>query len=446
MKKKTILMLYGEQFRFIGTIGAHLEAFKAYSQHDVLQLDSIALSAIDLDLNGFDCIVLHYSLIVSQPRHIKEDVRQELREYKGPKLLFIQDEMRWVDATSAAIRDLDITTVFTVVNKDVIRKIYRDPWMNKVRFEQTLTGFVPEDLTKIAVPTYQDRRIDVSYRARRLPGWCGAFGQEKWIIGARFADEAVDFGLKCDISTTERDRIYGEKWVEFVANSKATLGTESGSSFIDFSGNVAPAVDAFEAAHPKASFDEVRDGFLEGRDGEIVIHVISPRCFEAAALRTLMIMYEGEYSGALTANRHYVALKRDHSNMEDVVAVLRDPKRAGRIINQAYEEVACSGAWTFAAFIRHFDNVVSEECAKNSQVPNVVLERDEAVALELRSKELAAVRIRWTQIAMKLQTLEGKALRLIEDMLPGFVGRPILHIEQQIMTWLKSQLRRILLD
>src|SRR3546814_13589577 len=105
--------------------------------------------------------------------------------------------------------------------------------MDRVRFEQTLTGFVPEDLTKVAVPAYQDRSIDVSYRARRLPGWCGTFGQEKWLIGARFAGDAASYGLKCDISTTERDRIYGQKWIELIANSTATLGTESGASFID---------------------------------------------------------------------------------------------------------------------------------------------------------------------------------------------------------------------
>ncbi|MFZ2102302.1 MAG: hypothetical protein WAU86_17230, partial [Oricola sp.] len=324
--------------------------------------------------------------------------------------------------------------------------VYRAPWLDHVRFEQTLTGFVPEELTRLPVPAYQDRPIDVSYRARKLPGWCGAFGQEKWIIGARFSADAESYGLKCDISTAEQDRIYGQKWVEFVANSKAMLGTESGASFIDFSGNIAPAVDQFEATNPNASFEEVRDRFLEERDGEIVIHVISPRCFEAAALRTLMIMYEGEYSGALSANRHYVPLKRDHSNMEEVVAVLRDSKRAGRIIDQAYEEVACSGEWTFAAFIRHFDRVVLEECGKSSQRPSLALGGDEVVALELRSRTLAAHHRRRLQLAMRLQALAGRAFRFLESMLPGFIGQPILRLGRQVMRRVKPHLRRILLD
>ena len=444
--KNTVLMLYGERFRFIGTVGAHLEAFKGYSQHDVVQLDAIGVSALNLDFTRFDCVVLHYSLIASRPSYIRDDVRQQLRDFKGPKILFIQDEMRWVDATSATIRDLGITTVFTVVNKEVIRKIYRDPWLDRVRFEQTLTGFVPGQLTKLSVPAYQDRPVDVSYRARKLPAWCGAFGQEKWIIGARFAADAESYGLKCDISTAEQERIYGHKWVEFVANSKAMLGTESGASFVDFSGNIAPAVDQFEAANPSASFEEVRDRFLEGRDGEIVIHVISPRCFEAAALRTLMVMYEGEYSGALSASRHYVPLQRDHSNMDEVVAVLRDPKRAGRIIDQAYEEVACSDKWTFATFVRHFDQVVLEECSTSSQRASLILNRDEVVVLELRSRELAARDSRRIQLAIRMQALAGRAFRFLDSMLPGFIGRPILGLGRQVMRRVRPHLRRALLD
>lgn len=443
--RKTVLMLHGEQFRFIGTVGAHLDAFKTHSQHNFVQLDSISASDIGLDFARFDCIVLHYSTIISRASYIRDDVRQKLREFKGAKILLIQDEMRWVDATSAAIRDLGITTVFTVVNQDVIRKIYRDPWMDQVRFEQTLTGFVSEELTKLEVPAYENRPVDVAYRARKLPGWCGTFGQEKWRIGARFANDATAYGLKCDISTSERDRIYGKKWIEFVANAKATLGTESGASFVDYSGDVAPAVDDFEAANPNTSFEDIRDRFLEGRDGETVIHVISPRCFEAAALRTLMIMYEGDYSGALVANRHYVVLKRDHSNMDEVVAVLRDPERAGRIIDQAYEEVACSGAWTFAAFIRHFDRVVSEECAKNRQSSGAALESCEVAALERRSQELAALRKRRVQIAVRLQSLEGAVYRFLEGKLPGFIGRPLLELGRWVKRWLKPRLRRLLL-
>ena len=83
---------------------------------------------------------------------------------------------------------------------------------------------------------------------------------------------------------SEASRIYGRKWIEFLANSKAVLGTESGASFVDFTGEVSTAAEDYEKRHPDASFETINKLFLDGRDGEVTINVISPRCFEAAGL------------------------------------------------------------------------------------------------------------------------------------------------------------------
>src|SRR3546814_363580 len=122
------------------------------------------------------------------------------------------------------------------------------------------------------------------------------------------------------------------------------------------------------------------------------------------------------------------------------------PERAGRIIDRAYREVACSGEWTFAAFIRHFDRVVSEECAKSNQQPSIALDRGESAAWELRSKKLAAHHKRRLQIAMRMQAFAGIILRFLEGMLPEFIGQPLLRLGRQVARWLKPRLRRILLD
>ena len=292
--------------------------------------------------------------------YLTDTFYESISQHRGPKILFIQDEFRWVDQTMAVAERLGISVIFTVVNRDVVRRIYHRPYFSKVRFEHTLTGFVPEGLVHRKVPHYSNRKLDVSYRARKLPGWCGSFALQKWQIGERFLQDAPRFKLRTDIAISEASRLYGEAWINLLSNSRATLGTESGASFVDFSGHVLPAVDAFEAQNPDASFDVVRDRFLEGRDGDIVIHVISPRCFEAASLRTLMILYPGEYSGVLKPGRHYVELAPDHSNMAEIVEIIRDPDRAGETIANAYEEIAKSPHWTFRTFIEHFDRVADD--------------------------------------------------------------------------------------
>jgi hypothetical protein len=71
-------------------------------------------------------------------------------------------------------------------------------------------------------------------------------------------------------------------------------------------------------------------------------------------------MYEGEYSGRMQPWRHYVPLKKDHSNHAEVVAVLKDPMRASEMVETAYREVACNQRNTFRAFVFQFDEVIAK--------------------------------------------------------------------------------------
>jgi hypothetical protein len=139
------------------------------------------------------------------------------------------------------------------------------------------------------------------------------------------------------------------------------LGTDSGASVCDFSGELRARVEAAVDRDKEIEFETVYREILKEFDGQIVIHVVSPRMFEAAALRTLMINYPGEYSGCLIPWRHYVPLAKDHSNIAEVVAIIRDPGKAKEIIDAAYHEVACDSKYSFRSMAEQFDRVVAEE-------------------------------------------------------------------------------------
>ena len=436
IKKKKILLLCAFSARHIGTIEDHISSFSKYSSFDVIIVDSATVLGLNIDPFLFDAIVFHYSIVISMESYIHRRLAARLAEYRGPKILFIQDEYRWVDKTMAAAEHLGISVIFTVANSDVVRRIYHHPYFDKVRFEGTLTGYVPEELARREVPKYSDRKLDVSYRARKLPGWCGSFALRKWQIGERFLRDAQRYALRTDIANSENSRLYGEAWINLVANSRATLGTESGASFVDFSGNVLPAVDAFEAQNPDAPFEEVRDRFLEGRDGDIEIRIISPRCFEAAALRTLMILYPGEYSGILKAGRHYVELLSDHSNMAEVVEILRDPKRAGEIIANAHEEIAKSPQWTFRAFIRRFDRVVEESLSRMPVEYRWAPDRIRHTEVEVQA-EIKRVRAAQQKY---FQSKGWKSLiSSVIEVLPPRIGDPVRHFGRFLKRLLPRQ-------
>ena len=344
-----------------GTVAQHASALRDFSSHEVELAHVGTLNRFGFDLNQFDVIAFHYSLVIAKGYHIGTDLRSHLQASKALKFLFIQDEYRWIDATAEAIRELGISVIFTVVNRDVMDLIYHHEWLKTVRKEITLTGFVDERLLGLEVPEYEERTIDVVYRARKVPYWLGSFAMEKWIIGEKFRRDAEQLGLLHDISSDESARIYGAAWVDFLAGAKATLGTESGASVCDFSGRIQINVEAAVARNPAIDFETIRKEILLESDGGLIIHVISPRVFEAAALRTLMINYPGDYSGRLTPWRHYVPLAKDHSNIQEVLEVIRSPDRAKKIIEAAYREVACNPENSFRAMVAHFDRVISEE-------------------------------------------------------------------------------------
>lgn len=338
------------------TVLDHIEAIRDFVGHRVFMLPMLGELPESLNLDRFDGIIIHYSLIISSDAYLSPRARQRIRDFSGLKAVFIQDEYRWVNRTCEALRYLKVHLLFTCVPESEIEKVYPHSTLPELVKVNVLTGYVPAALLVRPLMTYEQRPIDVGYRARRLSAYYGELAQEKWIIAERFQHDADYWHLRCDISCEEQDRLYGDRWIQFVSSCKAMLGVESGASVFDFTGEIQRNVEAFERENRKAGFEEIRDRFFRDLDGLIKLNQISPRCFEAAALGTLMILYEGEYSGVLEPGRHYVPLRKDHSNVADVVAILQNKTEWLRITSAAYEEIACSSQWSYRAFGERIGN------------------------------------------------------------------------------------------
>ena len=355
-----VLLLCDYQPRIAATVRDHIEALEGLSRHCWYRLTILGGIPSSVDLDRFDVIVVHYTLTACSERYLSAQSRARLANCRALKAIFIQDEYRHVNASIAAMREMGVGVLFTCVPASEMPKVYSEDVLPGVRKVNVLTGYVPEGLLNRQVPAPSRRPFLVGYRSRRVPFWLGTLGEEKYAIGKRFLADAERFpNLACDISFREEDRLYGDRWIEFLLRCRAVLGVESGASVFDFTGELQRAVERAERRDPALGFEEISRRYLANVDGRIRLNQISPRCYEAAALRTVMVLYPGEYSGRLEAWRHYIPLAKDHSNMDEVVAALGDGSLINEMTERAYCEVASARENTYAAFVEDVDRAIA---------------------------------------------------------------------------------------
>lgn len=361
MKKNRpkILLLCDYNVHGASTVLDHINALCNSEKLEVVKLSNLGNLPYFLNLNLFDAIVIHYSIVMCSDTYLSSKARGLIQNYSGLKACFIQDEYRFIDSTVSAMKEMGINLLFTVVPQGIGDKIYSPSTLIDLEKIYILTGYAPDELKSIQhVPSYDERPLDVVYRSRSLPYWLGKLGQEKLIIADRFNKDGARYNLKMDISAREIDRIYGNKWINFLISSKACLGTESGASVMDFTGSIQRNVDDYVINNPDATFEEVSNKFLSDIDGQIVINVISPRAFESAALKTLMILYPGEYSGILQPWKHYIPLAHDHSNMQEVVEALRDKQLYTQIVETTYNDLIMSNEYGYNKLTETFERAI----------------------------------------------------------------------------------------
>ena len=139
------------------------------------------------------------------------------------------------------------------------------------------------------------------------------------------------------------------------------LGVEAGVSIFDINNEIFPLYERFQAEHPDRSFEQVHAQLLAQYDGRgIYYRTISPRVFEAAAVRACQILYEGRYSGIVEPMVHYIPLKKDFSNFDEVLRLYRDADVRRELTENCHRDLIASGTYTYKRFIEEFDEGLLE--------------------------------------------------------------------------------------
>lgn len=316
-------------------------------------------------LNQYDGIIIH-NTIAYHPENVEqleEYFNIPIEFFQGLKILMKQDEIFKTNRTIELMKRWKFDLLLTCVPPKDFHAIYAS--FQDLKKMYTLTGYVNHGLRQIAEVSRKTRGIDISYRGMKLPYHFGKLSNMKFEIAEKFHDFFKRYSqFKIDISTDLKDRIYGDAWIDFLLNSKATLAVESGASIYDFDGSIERETNRYLNENPHATFDEVFDAVLKPYDSIYLYNAVSPRHFEAAATRTVLIMPFGEYGGIFLPDRHYIPVKHDYSNLLEVLEKFKDETFCASLIKNAFEEIILNPAYGYEKFIETLDQQILD-CFRN---------------------------------------------------------------------------------
>jgi len=268
-----------------------------------------------------------------------------------PKVLFPQDEryycltlQNWINSLGGHVH---LYSIFQS-SPEKFSKIY--PALNKkVTSFPCYTGYVSAEASHSEPKPWKERKVDILYRAKKLPLWVGRYGQIKRKIGDALKYYNNQNSLVIDSSTDISDTYLGKKWRDALNNSKFILGCEAGGSAIDKNGEITQFIKSHHLnTGDLPTFAEIDNAINYEWDNHNLL-TIGPRNFEAIASKTCQILVEGDYGNLLVASKHYIPIKKDLSNLSEVLNNLNSG--AGeRIANKAYKDFIEGNEYTYGKF------------------------------------------------------------------------------------------------
>jgi len=374
-RSRTIAILYHARgtYPLRSAVETHLFAWKRHSQHRTAYVNAAFNdpARILADLKP-DAIIVHTSFC-SLRWNDAEYLRlapaiAAISDMNAVKIAIPQDEYYFTARLREMVTAMGIDVVLSCADQDNWRPLYGD-LTDSVAFKTVLTGYLDDDVVRRArswSKPLAERAIFLSYRAWDTGFWLGEHGTHKVRVGETMRTALEHRNIASDISMVAADTIAGPDWLRFLANSRATIGVEGGSSLIDLHGTIKTCVDDHVRDNPDATLADVQEHCFPTDHGNFKLACLSPRHFEAIATRTVQALVRGSYSGILEADRHYIPIEPDYSNLDNVIDQLKDDGGVQEMVDRAYTDIVESGRFTYRSFVAQIDRDFVETCPETA--------------------------------------------------------------------------------
>lgn len=259
-------------------------------------------------------------------------LRRAVRAFQartGRLVVFFGNEFSGMDEKIAFARDTGADVIATQLPLPAAHWLYRDCRASTIA--PAPAGLNP----RIYVPGRGPRPIDLGFRGDRYRD-LSLGDRDRATLIERVGARAARAGLTVDV---RYQRLPREDWSGFLARCKGVVGAESGTGFLERDDRTQRAVAAFLARHPDADFETVHARFFQHYPSPVSGKAISSRHFEPIGTKTCQVLLEGHYNGILKAGEHYIAVKRDYSNLDEALDQFADPGCRAEISERAYAYV-----------------------------------------------------------------------------------------------------------
>lgn len=304
----------------------------------------------------YDVIVLHNTVTIPDGYLMNILGHFFFESYKGVKVVIKQDEHNRTNLVIDFLKRYKVNLLLSLWDENTSKFVYCRNNPDLHIMANCLTGYIPAEYKSLSY-SLDNRLIDVGYRGIPFSPILGQLGYDKCHIGDEFLRHSRGYDINCDISSKFEDRIFGEKWLDFLGNCKFQLGVESGTDIVDIDGNI-QKINKKCIRKYKTEDDMLK--YMNSNKNNLSYRAISPRHFESIACKSVQILLEGSYQGILVPYRHYVPLKRDYSNIPEIMEYIYDDEKRKNIAECAYREIILNDKYSYENYVKRLDQSIKE--------------------------------------------------------------------------------------
>ena len=298
---------------------------------DICNINNIVDLGIKLKkLKDYDLIIILHSALGDDCR-LLDFFSSYFNRRKCPLIAFIGNEYDLLPEKKELLKSLNTDYICTQLPLSVASWLYDDVISARVIP-------MPHALNQ---KKYFDQNLErfniLGFIGSLHPLWIG--DNERTCLLRRVNQLLIELGLRSLIDTTGQN-LPSTQWAKFLNQSIGTIGAESGTYYLDKSGQLLMIAKEIIRSHPKMEFSEIYGRVFETPALEVrSAKCISSRHFEPIGTKTCQLLLEGSYNDILMPDIHFITINKDISNLNDSINKILDKDYRTQIINSAYEYV-----------------------------------------------------------------------------------------------------------